>query len=493
MCFEEELILLLLSRHLLIYIVTLEEERFEYCLKVIINNYYPSSIYCWNFVDGYQNNPNYLGQAKRNPLAALELIESLDSLTSRVFLLKDFHLFLNDISIIRKIKNLFIKLKNKNSHIVIVASETQVPSLLKEIISVLEFPLPNSAEIVVELRRLFKIMHLDSTIDIENLAIACKGMTMEMIRRSISKLISSKKSTKQIFSVITEEKKQLIKETDILEFYPVTNTLDDIGGLNNLKAWLNKRSHAFSKQAQTYGIPAPRGILLIGIQGTGKSLSAKAISQQWQIPLLRLDVGKIFGGIVGESESKMRQMIKVAEELEPCVLWIDEIDKSFSRINSNGDSGTTNRVLSSFLTWLSEKNKRVFVVATANNILNLPPEILRKGRFDEIFFLDLPNKIERTKIFQIHLMKIRPLTWVRYDIDLLSDATENFSGAEIKQSIVEAMHNAFYEKRDFNTNDVIIAIREFIPLAFTDYSAISQLQGWAKLGKVRLASKDLES
>lgn len=488
MCFEEDLVLLLLSRHLLIYVTTIEEERFEYCIHKNINSYYPSSIYCWNFIDGYQNNPNYSGRAKRNPLEALELIEALNQSTSRIFVLKDFHLFLNDISIIRKIKNLCVKLKNSNTHIIIVASEVQVPALLQEVITIINFPLPTLLEITKELKRLFNIMQIESPIDINSLAFTYKGMTMDLIRRSVAKLVSSKKSIKNIFDIIADEKKHLVRQTNILEFYSVNNTLDDIGGLNNLKVWLNKRSNAFSKQAQNYGIPSPRGILLVGIQGTGKSLSAKAISQQWQIPLLRLDIGRIFGGIVGESESKMRKMIKVAEELEPCVLWIDEVDKAFSRISNSGDSGTTNRVLSSFLTWLSEKKKQVFVVATANNVFNIPPEMLRKGRFDEIFFLDLPNKSERAKIFQIHIKKIRPLTWKTYNYDHLSEITDHFSGAEIRQSIVEAMHNAFYEKRDFITDDIIEAVNASVPLAFTDSSTICQLQEWAKLGKVRLAS-----
>ena len=489
MNFEEELILLLLSRHLLIYITTAEEERCIYYIRQITNQKYPSSIYSWNFIDGYQSNPNYIGQAKRNPLAALELIENIDSLTSKIFILKDFHLFINDISIIRKIKNLCIKLKNCNSHIIILASDIQIPNSLKDITNILEFPLPTISEIIIELKRLLKIMKVSWEIDTENLATAYKGMTIELIRKSVAKLISSKKSTKNIFDIIIQEKKQLIQKTDILEFYTVNHSLDDIGGLNNLKEWLYKRSNAFSKQAQAYGIPSPRGILLIGIQGTGKSLSAKAIAKQWKIPLLKLDVGKIFAGIVGESEKTMRKMIQIAEESEPCILWIDEIDKAFSRGSYMGDSGTANRVLSSFLTWLSEKEKKVFVVATANNVLNLPTEMLRKGRFDEIFFLDLPNKNERLKIFQIHLMKIRPLTWSQYNLNYLSDLTEQFSGAEIKQSIIEAMYNAFYEKRDFTTQDIANAIENFIPLAFTDSYNISNLQEWAKLGKVRLASE----
>lgn len=488
MYFEDQLKLLLSSRHFLIYIFTREEERLENTINKISKNVYLSNIYYWDFIDGFQNNPNYINKAKKNPLSALDIVENSDSSIPSIFILKDFHVFINDIGVVRKIKNLFRKLKNSNIHIIITSSEIQVPQLLKDIVTVIEFPLPNEEEIIIELNRLFGLVHIISHMKVEDLAIAYKGMSMELIRRSVTKLIVAGKSSKEIFEIISREKQQLIRQTDVLDFYPVNNSLNDIGGLFYLKQWLKKRSNAFSKQARDYGLPAPKGILLVGIQGTGKSLSAKAISNQWNIPLLKLDVGKIFGGIIGESESKMRQVIKMSEEFAPCVLWIDEIDKAFSRTNYSTDSGTTSRVLSSFLTWLSEKTKQVFIVATANHILNLPSEMLRKGRFDEIFFLDLPNYKERYKIFQIHLMQIRPLTWESYDIQYLSESTYNFSGAEIKQSIIEAMHNAFYEKRDFYTQDIIHVINEFIPLSFTDHANISSLQEWAKSGKVRLAS-----
>ncbi|CCP38037.1 ATPase, AAA family (plastid) [Chondrus crispus] len=489
MYFEDKLKLLLSSRHFLIYIFTNEEERLENTVNKIAKNEYPSNVYYWDFIDGFQNNPNYAEKSRRNPLQALHLVESLDTSIPSIFIFKDFHVFINDTSIIRKIKNLFRKLKNSKIHILITSSEIQVPQLLRDIITVVEFPLPNEEEIAIELERIFSVMKTVPYVKIEDLAIAYKGMSIELIRRSITKLIFASKSNKKIMEIVSKEKQQLIRQTDLLDFYPVSNSLDDIGGLFYLKQWLKKRSNAFSKQAQTYGLPAPKGILLVGIQGTGKSLSAKAISNQWNIPLLKLDVGKIFGGIVGESENRMRKVIKIAENLAPCVLWIDEIDKAFSRTNYSTDSGTTNRVLSSFLTWLSEKTKQVFIVATANHILHLPTEMLRKGRFDEIFFLDLPNYKERCNIFQIHLIKIRPLTWSNYDIQSLSELTQSFSGAEIRQSIIEAMHNAFYEKRDFCTEDIIDVIHEFIPLAFTDNTNISYLQEWAKSGKVRLASK----
>nr|YP_009295851.1 hypothetical protein Schim_105 [Schimmelmannia schousboei]AOM64786.1 hypothetical protein Schim_105 [Schimmelmannia schousboei] len=487
MHFEEEIKLLLSSRHLIIYIITDEEERLEYTISQITQRDCQYSIYSWDFIDGYYNNPNYVKQAIRNPLGALEFIDNLESKTPKIFFLKDFHVFINDISIIRKLKNLYRSLKKSNSHIVICASEIQIPILLRENITLLEFPLPNYQEIKAELKRLFSVLQMNSDLFLEDLVIAYKGFSIERIRRSIAKVILSDRSLDDIINIISEEKKQLIQQTDILEFYNSTNKLEDIGGLVNLKDWLTKRTDSFSKQAQNYGIPSPRGVLLVGIQGTGKSLSAKAISQHWGIPLLKLDVGKIFAGIVGQSEERMRSMIKLSEQSAPCILWIDEIDKAFTKLTSSNDSGTTNRILSSLLTWLSEKESQVFIVATANNVLSLPAELLRKGRFDEIFFLDLPNFQERSSIFQIHLMKVRPLTWRNYNIAYLSNLTDNFSGAEIKQAIIEAMHNAFYEKRDFTTEDISIVIHEFIPLSFTDQESIYTLQSWAKSGKIRFA------
>jgi SpoVK/Ycf46/Vps4 family AAA+-type ATPase len=228
--------------------------------------------------------------------------------------------------------------------------------------------------------------------------------------------------------------------------------------------------------------------LLVGVQGTGKSLTAKAIANDWNLPLLRLDVGKLFGGIIGESESRMRQMIELSEAIAPCVLWIDEMDKAFAGIESKGDSGTTSRVLATFITWLSEKTSSVFVVATANNIYSLPPEILRKGRFDEIFFIGLPNEEEKKLIFKVHLNKLRPQSWNTYDINLLSQKATNFSGAEIEESIIEAMHLAFSENREFVTEDIVNSVNDFVPLAYTNKEKLEVLQEWATAGKVRLAS-----
>jgi SpoVK/Ycf46/Vps4 family AAA+-type ATPase len=228
---------------------------------------------------------------------------------------------------------------------------------------------------------------------------------------------------------------------------------------------------------------------LVGIQGTGKSLTAKTIASEWNLPLLRLDIGRLFGGIVGESESRVRQMINLAEALSPCILWIDEIDKAFSEQTQNTDSGTTNRVLGTFLIWLSEKTSQVFVVATANNLSMLPLELLRKGRFDEIFFIDLPILEEREKIFQVFLKRLRPNNLNLFDLTKLASESSGFSGAEMEQAIIEGMHIAFNDKREFTTEDILVGLKQIIPLSQMESERMQELQNWVLSGRIRLASE----
>ena len=240
-------------------------------------------------------------------------------------------------------------------------------------------------------------------------------------------------------------------------------------------------------------MPTPRGLLLTGVQGTGKSLTAKAIANEWKLPLLRLDVGRLFGGLVGESENRVRQMISLSEALAPCALWIDEIDKAFAEGQKTGDNGTTNRVLGTFISWLSEKQSNVFVVATANNFSVLPLELIRKGRFDEIFFVGLPNFSERNKIFKVFLMRLRPKLIFSFNFNKLSENSSGFSGAEIEQAIIEAMHIGFNEKREFTNDDILFALKNIIPLSQLDSNRSKKLQNLALSGRIRLASEDVTS
>ena len=490
MKFNSELTLFLKARYPIIYINTIEEDRVEYVIRKNVKTNLNRSIYSWDFVDGYTNNPNNQGFAKRNPLQALELVERLNIETPALFLLKDFNRFLTDLSISRKLRNISRILKLQPKTIIIIGSDLTIPKELQDLITVLEFQLPLEDEITQELNRLINSLNIkvDSQL-FENLTRACQGLSLERIRRVLSKIIATYKTIDDnSIAVLLSEKKQIISQTEILEYSSVNEKITNLGGLDNLKDWLKKRKTAFSIQASNYGLPTPRGLLLIGIQGTGKSLTAKVIANDWQLPLLKLDVGKLFGGIVGQSESRLRQMINVAETISPCILWIDEIDKAFTNTDSKGDSGTSNRVLATFISWLSEKTKPVFVISTANNIDLLPLEVIRKGRFDEIFFLDLPKQDEREEIFKIHLQDFRPDSWKSFDYSKLAKLSDSFSGAEIRQSIIEAMYQAFYEKREFTTDDICLALKELIPLANLESNQMLKLQNWASSGQIRLAS-----
>lgn len=491
MNFIEEFGLLLRARYPILYIPTREEERVELVLTQLAKTQGGRAVYIWDYVDGYQGNPNDQGFGKRNPLQALELLDKLPSVTAGIFILRDFHRFLEDVAVCRKLRNLARTLKSQPKNVVLLSPQLTIPTDLGDVVTVVDFPLPTAGEIRTEITRLLANLgqSLDSQL-LEDLARSAQGLSMERIHRVLAKAIATHHQLEATdIQLLLEEKRQTIRQTQILDFFPTQETMTDIGGLDNLKEWLLRRGNAFSHQARQYGLPHPRGLLLAGIQGTGKSLTAKAIAHHWHLPLLRLDVGRLFAGLVGESESRTRQMIQIAEALAPCVLWIDEIDKGFAGLDGKGDSGTTNRVFSTFITWLAEKQSPVFVVATANNIEALPTEILRKGRFDEIFFVGLPNQTERQEIFTVHLSRLRPHHGSNFHLERLAYETPDFSGAEIEQTIVEAMHIAFSQNRDFTTDDILEAASQMIPLARTAQGQIRILQDWAAAGKARLASR----
>ena len=492
MSFAKELNLLLRACYPLIYIPTTEEERLERAIAEITKSLGNRNVYIWDFVEGYKDNPNNAGFGKRNPLQALEFIEKLPANVGGVFILRDFQRFIEDISISRKLRNLARSLKSQAKNIIVVAPQVNIPDELTEAFTILDFPLPNRKEIKQEVTRLIGSTGQPLNPQfLDELVRSAQGLSMERIRRVLTRAIaSSGKLEPADVELVLEEKRQSIRQTQILDFYPAREQISDIGGLDNLKDWLLRRGGAFSEQARAYGLPNPRGLLLVGIQGTGKSLTAKAIASNWHLPLLRLDVGRLFAGLVGESESRTRQMINLAEALAPCVLWIDEIDKAFAGASSKGDGGTTSRVFGTFITWMAEKKSPVFVVATANNIQSLPPEILRKGRFDEIFFVGLPTEAERAAIFEVHLSKLRPHNLANYDLSRLAYETPAFSGAEIEQTLIEAMHLGFSQNRDFTNDDILEAASQIVPLAKTAQEQIQFLQNWAAAGKARLASRN---
>ena len=491
MSFLNEFVLLLKARYPIIYISTSEEERLEYIIRYCTKKYVTRTYYSWDFVDGYQGNPNDTGFAAKNPLEALELIDKLTPETASVFVLKDYDNFLKDLSVIRKLKNLSRSLKTQPKNLIIISPEVNIPDTLREFVTLIEFPLPTYAEINEELVRLMSSLKQGISDELLlSLTTACQGLSLERIRRVLSKVIAQSGNIDTSSPrLVLEEKKQIIQQTQLLEFSLTDKKITDLGGLDNFKEWLQLRSEAFLPAAKEYGLPYPKGLLLVGVQGTGKSLAAKTVANEWNLPLLRLDFGRLFASLIGQSESRVRKMIQIAEALSPCVLWVDEIDKAFAGAQSSGDSGTTSRVLATFLTWMSEKTSPVFVVATANNIEWIPPEIIRKGRFDEVFFLALPTKEERQAIFNVHLRKARPERIDEFALPLLSDLSKDFSGAEIEQVVIEAMRIGYSKGRDFKTEDLLDSIQKIVPLARTKNKELTLLQKWFESGNVVSASK----
>jgi SpoVK/Ycf46/Vps4 family AAA+-type ATPase len=321
----------------------------------------------------------------------------------------------------------------------------------------------------------------------EKLVQAALGLTVAQAQRVFAKaIVADRVLDDRVIDLVTREKKQIISESKALEFYAVTETPDDVGGLGVLKDWLRLRERAFTQEARDYGLPAPKGIALIGIPGTGKSLTAKMIGGLWRLPLLRLDVGALFGSLVGESEENARRALRLAETVAPCIVWIDEMEKALSQ--GGMDGGTSLRVFGTILTWMAEKTVPCFVVATANDISRLPPELMRKGRFDEIFFLDLPTHAERKEILGVHLGKRKRLP-KDFDLERLARESEGYVGAEIEQAIVDAMYVGYNDqRREFTTEDISAALKRQVPLSVSQREIVGILRNWLREGRAQSAS-----
>ncbi len=404
-------------------------------------------------------------------------------------MLHDFHRYSDDASICRKLRNLATSLRQQPHTLVITAAEWQLPRDLEECITLLDLPLPDQQEIETLLRSIAQACGQSMEGELlEQLSHSCSGLSAQRIRQVAARGLASRGQLGLAdLEEVLEEKRQAIARSELLEYCPTEATPADIGGLDGLKRWLEQRHMAFSDEARRYGLPLPRGVLLVGPQGTGKSLTAKAIAHSWAMPLLRLDVGRLFAGLVGASEARTRDMIQRAEAMAPCVLWIDEIEKGFGAAgDGRSDGGTSQRVLASLLTWMAEKSSAVFVVATANGVEKLPPELLRKGRFDEIFLLDLPDATERNAILDLQLRRRRPDHSL--PLEVVVDRTAGFSGAELEQVVIEAMHQAFSEQREFGESDLISAAAQLVPLSRTAREQLEALQQWASSGRARPAS-----
>lgn len=385
---------------------------------------------------------------------------------------------------------------NYTKAIILSSPNKFIPEELSKELPVIEVDLPDRETIEViadSVVREYQSYCLESNITPKLLESAL-GLTVMEARLAFAKaIIQNRKLTEEEIPLIIAEKEQIIKKSGLLEYFHPKEYLTNVGGLDNLKEWIHKRGQAYSDDARNFGLNIPRGVLLLGIPGCGKSLTAKAIANEWKFPLLRFDLGKVFGGIVGESERNIRYALDVAKTISPCVLWIDEIEKGLSGSQSSGrtDGGTSARVFGTFLTWMQEKTEPVFVVATANDISSLPPELLRKGRFDEIFFVDLPSAKERENIFRIHLKnKHRDAKALGLNMAELVKNTEGFSGAEIEEVVNEALFNAYANgQKDLEMQNLLDCISATSPLSRTMAETIANLRKWAEQ-RARMASKD---
>ncbi len=479
--------LLIKSRTSLIWIRTKEEERLERILNISRERLNIKRYVCWDCVRGIKGSLNEEGKFSNNPIGVLNWLKDQSNELSTILLVKDFHKFFDDPSINRTIKELSSSLKETSHNLIFSSHLFPSSEELDELMAIINLPLPNQKE----LKNLINKIAINTNSNLEEqvlneLSIAASGLTEIKVKQVTAKALAQRgKISSEDIKDILEEKKQVIARSEILEFFEAKSSQDDIGGLNVLKVWLNQRYRAFSKEAREYGIPIPKGVLLVGAQGTGKSLTAKSISKSWSMPLLRLDVGRLFSSLVGSSEARTRETISRAEAMSPCILWIDEIDKGFGG-DARSDGGTSQRVLASLLTWMAEKESAVFVIATANAIDKLPGELLRKGRFDEIFFLDLPNPQERLSILQLHLKKRRPS--YSFPLSTIIDRTDGFSGAELEQAVIEGMHISFSENRDLMEKDLIKSVSELVPLSRTAKEQIDLLKEWSSTGRARSAS-----
>lgn len=493
---------LIRARYPILYLVTGEEDRVV-SLVADIAKRWQKTVFEWTCTSGMVplgtsiHSQKTRHSATKDPLTALDHV--VDHVEPALFVFKDLHPFLtrSNHAVVRRLKDIASHLKNTRKTIIIVSPILEVPPEIEKEITVIQFPLPGLNEMseligrvadeVSALRNV--VIDLDAH-GCERLAQAALGLTLAEAENVLAKIIvKHERLSGDLVGEMFVEKQQIIKKNGLLEYYAAAETFDVVGGLDILKEWVRKRGKAFTPEARAFGLPAPKGMLLLGVQGCGKSLCAKAVSTLWQVPLLRFDVGRVFGSLVGSSEENIRRAIAVAESIAPAVLWVDEIDKAFAGSAGSAlvDGGTTARVFGTFLTWLSEKTAPVFVVATANDISQLPPELLRKGRLDEIFFVDLPNETERAEIFRIHIRK-RQRDDSKFDIARLVAASDQFSGAEIEEAVISALYDAFDDGREVTTEDILASLRQAVPLARTMAEQIQRLRQWAE-GRARNASK----
>jgi AAA+ superfamily predicted ATPase len=487
--FMREIDTLIRARYPLLYLVTFEEQRVETLLGDIARAH-GKELVEWSATRGLRT---FTGAHRGTPIEdTLEPVKALLHVQKLpnpcLVLLKDFHRYLEEPVVVRALRELGTALKSAYTTVLIIAPTFRLPEELEKDVSVVDVPLPGKSDLMQLLRQIARAVTRDKkvTVDLngpqaEALISAAHGLTLAEAENAFAKAIArDNRLDVTDLKLILEEKSQVIRKSGLLEYHAAEATLADVGGLASLKRWLDRRQNAFSNAAREFGLPSPKGLLLLGVQGCGKSLTAKAIAASWKLPLVRLDLGRIYSGLVGSSEENLRKAIRAIESLAPAVLWVDELEKGLAGAGgSNNDTGVSARVFGTLLTWLQEKTAPVFVVATANRIEALPPELLRKGRFDETFFIDLPSETDRKEILSLQLLK-RKRDPSQFPVEDLARATHQFSGAELEQLVVSALYDAFADGTELKAAHLLQAAKETPPLAVTMAEDVARLREWAR-------------
>ena len=423
-----------------------------------------------------------------DPVQALANMESMT--VEAVFVLKDFHRHMDNPVVVRRLRDVGQKFSANRRTLVLTAPSIEMPAELASLVEFLDLPLPDFERLREIIRETYTRMSGSHTLKlqldaqgVDAMAANLRGLTEEEAERAISQtLVGRLALSADCVTDVLEAKKALLKRSEMLEFVDASDTMASIGGLENLKNWLAQRRNSWDDSAREFGLEAPKGVIIMGVQGCGKSLCARAVAGEWKLPLVKFDTAAIYDKYIGETEKRIQKVFRVAEGLSPCVLWIDELEKVFAGSgpdSASADAGVSSRLLASFLCWMQDRKAPVFVAATCNNVSALPPELIRKGRFDELFFVDLPNTAERKQIFAIQLTK-RKRKPEDYDLDRIAEAAKGFSGAEIESAVQGAMYAAFSHKQELSSEDLLTALSSTVPLSVTRAEEIVTLRDWAK-------------
>jgi SpoVK/Ycf46/Vps4 family AAA+-type ATPase len=434
----------------------------------------------------------------REPAQALANMESMT--VEAVFILKDFHRHMDDPVVVRRLRDVGQKFAANRRTVIITAPEIAVPAELSKLVEYFDLPLPDRArlreiihDMVVRLSKTYTLkLQLDDA-GVDAMSANLRGLTEEEAERAISQaLVTRYALCPESVTDVLEAKKQLLRHSGMLEFVEASDNMAAVGGLENLKHWLGQRRGAWEDSAREFGLEPPRGMIILGVQGCGKSLCARAVAGEWKLPLVKFDTSAVYDKFIGETEKRIRKVFQVAEGLAPCVLWIDELEKVFAGSgpdSASADAGVSSRLLASFLCWMQDRRAAVFVAATCNNVTVLPPELIRKGRFDELFFVDLPNQAERKQIFAIQLAR-RKRNPADFDLDKVAFAAKGYSGAEIDAAVQGGLYAAYSEKKQLSTQSLLDALAQTVPLSTTRAEEIQTLRQWAQTRAVPASLRD---